>query len=79
MNAGGLRLSSAPIVGSPAPGWPLVGTSDFDGDGTLDYVFQHRASGRLSVRYMMGTDRNNCSFAPGIATAYPVRYALGAW
>ncbi len=78
MNAGGLSYSSAPIVASPKTGWALIGTSDFNGDGIPDYVFQNRRSGQVSVWYMLGTQGTTYSSAPVIATAAVGWYVIGA-
>jgi len=71
MRSGGLAYSSAPIVASPAAGWTLAGTRDFNGDGVPDYVFQNRSTGQVSVWYMAGTQGTSYSSAPVIATAAP--------
>jgi len=69
MNPGGLSYSSAPTVASPASGWSLVGTSDFNSDGVPDYVFQNRSTGDVSVWYMTGTQGTTYSSAPVVGTA----------
>jgi len=76
MASGGRSYLSAPIVASPAAGWALVGTSDFDHDGTPDYVFQNRSNGDVSVWYMTGTQGTTFSSAPVIATASSGWYLL---
>jgi len=69
MNSGGLSYSSTAIVASPAIGWTLIAATDFNGDGTPDYIFQNRATGAVSVWYMAGKEGKTCSSAPVIATA----------
>jgi hypothetical protein len=78
MNAGGMTFSSGPVVASPLAGWSLVGTSDFNGDGTPDYVFQNRATGQVSVWYMAGTQGTTVLGAPVIATAAANWYVLSS-
>jgi hypothetical protein len=78
MNSGGTSYSWAPIVASPAAGWTLVGTSDFNDDGIPDYIFQNRTTGQVSVWYMTGNRGTTYSSAPVIATALPDWSVLAA-
>ena len=71
MNAGGTSYSSAPIVASPAVGWSVLGTSDFNFDSIPDYILQNRATGAVSVWYMTGSQGDTYSTAPVIAVAAP--------
>ena len=53
-------MSGPQVVGSlaigptPAPGWQLVGTGDFNQDGNQDLVFQDQASGQVVIWLMNG-------------------------
>lgn len=78
MSSGGLSFRSAPIVASPAPGWTLLGTSDFNGDGVPDYIFQNRGTGQVSVWYRTGTQGMTYSAAPVITSAAYGWYVLAA-
>ncbi len=48
----GLVLSPSPLSD---PGWRMVGSGDFDGDGQPDVVWHHQTTGAVSVWLMEGT------------------------
>jgi hypothetical protein len=52
----GTNILSAAAVGSnPGPSWKLVGTSDFNGSGHSDLLWQN-ASGQAGIWEMNGTN-----------------------
>jgi hypothetical protein len=69
MNPGALSFGSAPVVASPAQGSTLTGVSDLDGSGTLDYIFQNRATGEVSEWLVSGRQGDRFSSTTTVATA----------
>jgi uncharacterized repeat protein (TIGR01451 family) len=45
-------------LSGPVPGWKVVGTADFNGDGQPDLVWQNETTGELTVWYMGGEQGN---------------------
>ena len=39
----------------PAPGYKVVGTGDFNGDGFADLIFQNQATNQSAIWYMRQT------------------------
>jgi hypothetical protein len=59
----GIKLKSGTVFNPSNPGdkrWKVVGVGDFDGDGSLDLVFQH-ADGTLAVWFLKGTAMSRAS------------------
>jgi hypothetical protein len=48
----GLTITTSPIVGQPATDWEVVGTADFNHDGTADLLLQNTSTNALSIWYL---------------------------
>jgi hypothetical protein len=58
------------------PEWRIVASGDFDGDATLDVVFQHRTTGRIVAWRMSGTSLlGGADIAEVAETAWKIRGA----
>jgi len=57
----------------PDTNWKIVGTADFDGNGSRDLVWHHQGDGRIAVWFMNGT-----SLLAGTATT-PGQVADTSW
>jgi hypothetical protein len=56
---GANRIGTKSLDDVPDIGWKIVGTNDFNGDGSPDLMWRHSKTGKNGVWYMNGANQIN--------------------